>query len=395
MTDAHGRSTLPGLYAVGEFSCTGVHGANRLASNSLSECFVFGRRVALAALDEPAGRRATSRPEPSGVAPPSDATRAALWRDAGLVRDPEDLERAARRPASARAADRALGARARARAAAATFAPTARRPTRRSTSATTSSAARGPVAARPGPERPHAAYREAQGRQRRTLNAGLTRATHAASHADQDTGRSRDSVRGTMGGFPCKSDQRDAVCTNSAARFIASLPRWSRRASSGRDRRPQSSSSTNASPRCSVSSPTAVTSPDPTRTLFANVRPYFAISDLSQVFTAIERNIEVAAASSSTTHPRGQRRRGPASLPGHYPQGHALPAPAAAAQRVLPFSPAPRPRASTSCSSSTRRRAAEFQRMDLAAARAEPADRLTAGRAQTRPACARFGRALR
>src|SRR5580704_2097736 len=53
-TDLHARSTLPGLYAVGESACTGLHGANRLASNSLSECFVFGGRAALAALEEPA-----------------------------------------------------------------------------------------------------------------------------------------------------------------------------------------------------------------------------------------------------------------------------------------------------------------------------------------------------
>ena len=47
--DLDGRSSLPGLYAVGECSCTGLHGANRLASNSLSECFVFGGRAAAAA----------------------------------------------------------------------------------------------------------------------------------------------------------------------------------------------------------------------------------------------------------------------------------------------------------------------------------------------------------
>jgi L-aspartate oxidase len=45
--DLHSRTTLPGLYAVGEVSCTGVHGANRLASNSLLECLVFGRRCAV------------------------------------------------------------------------------------------------------------------------------------------------------------------------------------------------------------------------------------------------------------------------------------------------------------------------------------------------------------
>jgi L-aspartate oxidase len=92
-TDLDGRSTVGGLYAVGECACTGLHGANRLASNSLSECFVFGRRAALAALSEPArpGGR-FERAEPGEPVVPSPKTRAALWHDAGLRRDAAGLE---------------------------------------------------------------------------------------------------------------------------------------------------------------------------------------------------------------------------------------------------------------------------------------------------------------
>ncbi len=92
-TDLHGRATLPGLYAVGECACTGLHGANRLASNSLTECFVFGRRAALAVLDEPL-RAAPPDPAPGDSPPaPSPETRAALWAHAGLVRDASGLGR--------------------------------------------------------------------------------------------------------------------------------------------------------------------------------------------------------------------------------------------------------------------------------------------------------------
>ncbi len=90
--DLDGRSSLPGLYAVGECSCTGLHGANRLASNSLSECFVFGRRAAAAALEE-AGAGQPAPPPRWRYEPPTEQTRDALWRLAGPVRDAPRLER--------------------------------------------------------------------------------------------------------------------------------------------------------------------------------------------------------------------------------------------------------------------------------------------------------------
>jgi L-aspartate oxidase len=93
MTDLDGRSELPGLYAAGECAATGVHGANRLASNSLLECLVFGRRAALAALGEPAvpGRLPTI-PDPPANEPVTPELRSALWRDCGLIRDAAGLE---------------------------------------------------------------------------------------------------------------------------------------------------------------------------------------------------------------------------------------------------------------------------------------------------------------
>jgi L-aspartate oxidase len=99
VTDLDAHTDVGGLYAVGEVACTGLHGANRLASNSLSECFVFGRRAALAGLDhpEPAAADAGAPPGPPPEAP-SPATREAMWRLAGLERNAEDLRELLRDP---------------------------------------------------------------------------------------------------------------------------------------------------------------------------------------------------------------------------------------------------------------------------------------------------------
>ena len=90
-TDLDGRTSVPGLYAAGECACTGVHGANRLASNSLLECLVFGRRAGLAALVGPTFDNACdnlSLAEDDGT-----DSGGALWREAGLIRSRDGLSR--------------------------------------------------------------------------------------------------------------------------------------------------------------------------------------------------------------------------------------------------------------------------------------------------------------
>jgi L-aspartate oxidase len=95
VADADGRTSLPGLFAAGECASTGVHGANRLASNSLVEAAVFGRRAGIAARETLAVR---GRVQPARIAPdlPEPAIRtlrAAMSREAGVVRDGAGLMR--------------------------------------------------------------------------------------------------------------------------------------------------------------------------------------------------------------------------------------------------------------------------------------------------------------
>lgn len=105
-TDLFGRTSLPGLYAVGEAARTGVHGANRLASNSLLEGAVFGARAGDAiASDLASGRwpaavaaRLASAPQLVDGSSPAFTRKALqelMWEDAGLVRDETGLRHAA------------------------------------------------------------------------------------------------------------------------------------------------------------------------------------------------------------------------------------------------------------------------------------------------------------
>ena len=109
-TDLHGRSSLPGLYVAGETACTGVHGANRLASNSLLEGLVFGARTGQAILADtkftkkgapkwPEAARGSGKPpekraSPAPREPGMDTLqkiRALAWKDAGIIRNGRDL----------------------------------------------------------------------------------------------------------------------------------------------------------------------------------------------------------------------------------------------------------------------------------------------------------------
>lgn len=99
--DTYGRTTLPALSAAGETACTGVHGANRLASNSLLEAVVFARRAVARILEELCRPTVSMPAEPGPI--PSETSwagtsiparvkvRELMWRDVGIVRNDADL----------------------------------------------------------------------------------------------------------------------------------------------------------------------------------------------------------------------------------------------------------------------------------------------------------------
>jgi L-aspartate oxidase len=106
-TDLEGRTTIPGLWAIGECSCTGLHGANRLASNSLLEGAVFAHRAATASAQAEKIKPQDVPEWDIGSAVPSDEAvvvthnweelRRLMWNYVGIVRTTKRLERAARR----------------------------------------------------------------------------------------------------------------------------------------------------------------------------------------------------------------------------------------------------------------------------------------------------------
>ncbi|TFW23023.1 L-aspartate oxidase [Massilia arenosa] len=107
VTDLAGRTDIANLYAVGETACTGLHGANRLASNSLLECVVIGRACAedIAAKEHAAARglpewdesRVTDADEEVVIAHNWDELRRFMWNYVGIVRTTKRLQRAANR----------------------------------------------------------------------------------------------------------------------------------------------------------------------------------------------------------------------------------------------------------------------------------------------------------
>jgi L-aspartate oxidase len=107
VTDMSGRTDLPGLYAVGEACYTGLHGANRLASNSLLECLVLGRAAAQHIEQQPKQKstslpvwdesRVTDADEEVVIANNWDELRRFMWNYVGIVRTTKRLERAQHR----------------------------------------------------------------------------------------------------------------------------------------------------------------------------------------------------------------------------------------------------------------------------------------------------------
>ncbi|MEE9477100.1 MAG: FAD-binding protein, partial [Roseateles sp.] len=107
VTDLRGRCDLPGLYAVGETGYTGLHGANRLASNSLLECVVLGQTCAADILEQPAQDAAPipswdesqveNADEQVVIAHNWDELRLLMWNYVGIVRTTKRLERALHR----------------------------------------------------------------------------------------------------------------------------------------------------------------------------------------------------------------------------------------------------------------------------------------------------------
>ena len=104
-TDLHGRSTIQGLYAAGEVTCTGVHGANRLASNSLLEGLVFGARAGEAAVADSFKFQVSSfkseQPETLNLKLETNISTAVkkrikrvMWERVGILRDKDSLQRA-------------------------------------------------------------------------------------------------------------------------------------------------------------------------------------------------------------------------------------------------------------------------------------------------------------
>ena len=330
VADLDGASSVPGLYVVGETACTGLHGANRLASNSLTECFVQGKRAALAGLDEPRLPVAPADPPLAGpIAPP----RAVHARGALAPRRADARRRRPRRagrpirihwrsssphaPCSARRAAERISA-----------ATTPRR-IPPSTATTPSSATAAPPRSSPGPERRQVC--------RFGLNAGtrLTRIQQTVrwcfmrpGHDAGGRGGSQSQGQGEVSMYQFSramyrelaKDVDTSVCEEAHHHVLLACEQNIERLVGDRHYFAR-----------------------PARTLFKDIRRYFPMTAQPRVWTVVQRYVACTEEWMDQPAPERHRRQRPAAaVPRHDPPRHRVPADAAAAQRLLPVAPAPR-----------------------------------------------------